>query len=100
MADVMVYSIDLAIVDQVFEFDVGADETLDFDLSTAIQVGGTAPTYAGPYVVTPRPYDPVELETRDKLMADNVTVLKVPYYETSNIYDGKTVFIAEDIDNG
>lgn len=100
MADVMVFDIDLAVIDQVFEFDVGTDEAIDFDLATAIQIGGGAPTYAGPYTVTPRPHDSVELETRDKLMADNVVVLKVPYYETSNIYDGKTVYIAEDINNG
>ena len=101
MADVMVYDIDLAVIDQVFDFDVGTDETIDFDLATSIQIGGGgAPTYGGPYTVTPRPFNPVELETRDKLMADNVVVLKVPYYETSNIYDGKTVFIAEDVNNG
>ena len=96
MADVMVYDIDLAVIDQVFDFDVGTDETIDFDLATAIEIGGGAPTYAGPYTVTPRPFDPVELETRDKLMADNVVVLKVPYYETSNLFDGKTAYIAED----
>lgn len=56
--------------------------------------------YEGDYTVTPRPFDSVILETRDKTMTDDVTVLKVPYYETSNIYDGKTVYIAEDINNG
>lgn len=56
--------------------------------------------YEGAYEVTPRAHDPVILSTRSKTMTDDVTVLKVPYYETSNIYDGKTVFIAEDIYNG
>ena len=100
MADVMVYELDLAVTDQVFDFRVSAsDESYTFDLATAIQVG-SAPQYEGPYVVTPLAHNPVILATKDKLMADDVTVLKVPYYETSNIYGGNTVFIAEDINNG
>ncbi len=52
--------------------------------------------YAGPYEVTPRAYVDQVLETDGLLMTDDVTVFKVPYYETSNIFDGLTVFIAED----
>lgn len=55
-----------------------------------------AETYAGPYEVTPKAWDEQVLLTDGKLMTDDVTVFKVPYYETSNIYDGLTVFIAED----
>ena len=53
--------------------------------------------YGGPYEVTPKAGEAQVLETEGKLMADDVTVFKVPYYETSNIFDGLTVFIAEDI---
>lgn len=53
--------------------------------------------YDGSYEVTPKAYTEQTLETRGKLMTGDVTVFKVPYYETSNIFDGKTVFIAEDI---
>ena len=52
--------------------------------------------YGGPYEVTPRLYAQV-LATNGKLMTDDVTVFKIPYYETSNVFDGLTVFIAEDI---
>ena len=52
--------------------------------------------YGGPYEVTPKAWEEQVLETEGKLMADDVTVFKVPYYETSNIFDGLTVFIAED----
>lgn len=52
--------------------------------------------YDGPYEVTPKAWEAQTLATKDKLMADDVTVFKVPYYETSNIFDGLTVFIAED----
>lgn len=67
-------------------------------LSVPMYVGGDI--YRGSYEVTPLAYLDQTLETRNKFLEDDVTVLKVPYYETSNIYDGKTVFIAEDINNG
>ena len=53
---------------------------------------GNAEIYDGEYIVTPIPYDSQTLETKDKLMADDVTVLAIPYYETSNI-SGITVYI-------
>lgn len=56
----------------------------------------TGDPYEGPYEVTPKAHDPVILETREKVMNDNVTVLKVPYFETSNLFDGKTAYIAEE----
>lgn len=53
---------------------------------------GNIETYDGEYVVTPVPHDSQTLETKDKLMADDVTVLAIPYYETSNV-SGITVYI-------
>lgn len=57
----------------------------------------SADEYEGEYTVTPKAHEEQTLETKDKLMAENVTVVKIPYYETSNVFDGLTVFIAEDI---
>lgn len=57
----------------------------------------SAPEYDGEYEVTPKAWLDQTLETEGKLMTGDVTVFKVPYYETSNVFDGKTVFIAEDI---
>lgn len=57
-------------------------------------------TYEGEYVVVPKAYDEQVLETAHKLLLEDVTVTKVPYYETSNLFDGKTAYIAEDINNG
>ena len=48
--------------------------------------------YQGAYEVTPRPFASTVLQTQNKVMTDNVTVLEIPYYETSNIH-GKTVII-------
>lgn len=52
--------------------------------------------YEGEYNVIPKAHENVVLETKDKLMDDDVTVLKVPYYETSNL-TGETVYIASEV---
>lgn len=55
--------------------------------------------YDGAYVVVPMVDTEQTLLTADKVMADDVTVRAIPYYETSNEY-GKTVYIGEDYLNG
>lgn len=49
--------------------------------------------YPGPYIITPLAWQDQILETKDKTMTDDVTVLEVPYTEVSNIH-GTTVSIA------
>lgn len=56
----------------------------------------SAETYEGEYVVTPKAYEEQVLETANKLMLDNVSVLRVPYFETSNT-SGTTVYIANEV---
>lgn len=53
--------------------------------------------YGGPYEVTPKAWEEQVLETEGKLMSDDVTVFRVPYYETINLFDGKTAYIAEEV---
>lgn len=53
--------------------------------------------YGGPYEVTPKAWEEQILQTDGKLMSDDVTVFRVPYYETSNLFDGKTAYIAEEV---
>ena len=43
-----------------------------------------------------RAFEPVVLPTKNKLLADDVTVTKVPYYEVSN-ETGTTVYIASEV---
>lgn len=50
--------------------------------------------YSGAYEVTPMADTEQVLATRNKHMTDDVTVHKVPYYETTNDH-GTTVYIAE-----
>ena len=52
--------------------------------------------YDGAYLVVPKAHEEQVLETAQKLLLEDVTVTKVPYYETSNLFDGKTAYIAED----
>ena len=54
--------------------------------------GGSAEPYSGDYVVTPAPFAEQTLATKNKLMANDVTVNAIPYYETSNI-SGITIYI-------
>lgn len=48
--------------------------------------------YTGEYTVTPD-ITPVVLPTRDKLMAEDVTVHKIPLWEIGNPQGGKTILI-------
>ena len=52
--------------------------------------------FAGPYEVTPSTADDIILETKKKTMLDDVTVFKIPYYETSN-ESGLTVYIGNEV---
>ena len=54
--------------------------------------GSVIPVYTGAYDVTPDPDVMQTLLTAGKQMTENVTVQKIPYYETSNI-SGTTVYI-------
>lgn len=53
--------------------------------------------YTGDYQVIPKADEDQILPTKDKRMTDDVTVLRVPYYETSNVY-GNTVYIASEVE--
>lgn len=53
--------------------------------------------YEGAYEVIPKT-TPQTLETKDKILRDNVTVFAIPYAEVSNPSDGKTAIIGEKID--
>ena len=57
-------------------------------------VGGEK--YLGPYEVVPSTTDNIILETKKKTMTDDVTVFKIPYYETSN-ESGYTVYIGSEV---
>lgn len=75
-------------------FLIGSDNIpLSISLSAPIQkINGDV--YQGEYEVTPLANNTVVLETKNKTMLDDVTVLKIPRFSTSNEY-GTTFYIAE-----
>lgn len=52
-------------------------------------------SYTGEYEIVPNAFKPQTLLTANKVLAQNVVIQKVPYYETSNAQNGVTVYIAE-----
>lgn len=61
---------------------------------------GDIPVYDGAYSVTPKVYEETTLETKQKLMKNNVTVARIPQYQVSNDADGVTLIIGEEYYNG
>lgn len=76
-------------------FSIQSPHAIRFGLDTAIVIGGGQP-YTGEYTVTPRAHNETVLPTKRKQMLDDVTVLRVPYYETSN-ESGVTAYIAQEV---
>jgi len=64
-------------------------------ISASVKSGGGTKyqEYDGDYDVTPMIDTSTTLETKDKIMTDNVTVKKIPVYEMTNTSGGKTVII-------
>lgn len=52
--------------------------------------------YYGDYEVTPKVTSQT-LQTKDKLMSDDVVVKEIPFFETSNNAGGNTIYIGKEI---
>lgn len=66
----------------------------DGEVGTVTEViGGEFPRYEGNYVVTPT-MSQQKLETKNRVLSDDITVKKIPLYETTNLSGGTTVYIA------
>lgn len=59
--------------------------------------GYRPPTYEGEYVITPSTTEKQTLKTAQTFLENDVTVLKIPYYEVSNNTDGTTVYIGNEV---
>lgn len=53
--------------------------------------------YMGDYEITPK-VDAQTMPTAQKYMTDDVRIKSIPFYETSNESDGKTVFIGTEVE--
>lgn len=52
--------------------------------------------YEGAYAVHSAAHEVQELPTANKHLVKNITVEKIPYYETSNLSDGITIYIGDE----
>lgn len=63
-----------------------------------VNVGGMMPDhYEGEYEVTPK-VNSQTLETKEKYLVEDVKIKEIPYFDTSNISGGTTVYIGSDIE--
>lgn len=58
-----------------------------------IRDGSSLEPYTGDYTVTPMVEVEQTLETNGLRMTDDITVLKIPYFETTNLSGGYTAII-------
>lgn len=56
-----------------------------------------AEPYVGEYTITPSIHSQT-LPTAQKYMTSDVTVKEIPYFETSNDYNGETVYIGSEVE--
>ena len=68
--------------------------TLHGTLSARTIIG--AELYEGAYTVHSAAHEAQELPTANKQLTKNITVEKIPYYETSNMSDGITIYIGDE----
>lgn len=79
----------------VLDGEMALNTLIDGEMDKVFYVDTQRQVYPGPYVVTPLVNNDVLLETEGLYMEDDVTVLKVPYLETSNPAGGNTAYIGE-----
>ena len=53
--------------------------------------------YTGDYKVVPQAFNEQVLPTAHKVLAEDVVISKVPYWETSNVSNGTTAYIAKEV---
>ena len=84
--------------DEILPLKVNAEETIIPLHVRNVEVvhTGIPPAYTGPYDVTPASYLDQTLETKDKLMGDNVRVQKIPSFLVSNPQGGNTFIVGEE----
>jgi len=83
--------VQLAVNESKEYYDLSTSETINVSINDI-------PDYEGSYVVVPEIRSQT-LQTKDKKMTDDVLVREIPYYETSNIQNGITVFIADNLND-
>ena len=60
--------------------------------------GNAVPTYKGQYQITPLAFEETTLKTKGKKLTEDVVIKEIPYFETTNLSGGYTVYIAGQIE--
>lgn len=77
---------------------IGGKAPIRLTVGQAVVVpsGDAGPVYDGSYVVIPK-VEAQTLPTKDKRMADDVSIKGIPIYDVSNNAGGTTVYIGSEI---
>ena len=70
--------------------------TITYGIGTGLNIQ----QYEGEYDIIPKAFEDEILNTKNKRLSKDITVKEIPYYETSNVSGGLTVYIAGHIDFG
>ena len=73
-------------------FELTQKTALSVAFDVTIRGGSGGEPYDGPYTVTPD-FETQELDTKDKILKDNVTVDPIAVARVENPSGGKTIFI-------
>lgn len=69
-------------------------ESIQVDVG-APHSGTDFPVYKGPTVIEPEAYNMQILETQRKAVKENIIVLPIPYFATTNPAGGTTIYIGD-----
>ena len=90
-------NVELSIDNQEIKIEIGKVTQIG-KLSISVEGGGGyAPVYKGEYEVIPKTDESTILQTKGMQLTKNVTVTKIPYWETTNPQGGETVYIGGDL---
>lgn len=73
-----------------------SNEEVIVENDEVINIGIDAESYKGKYTIIPLAFQEQKLETKNKVLKENVIVKEVPYYETSN-KQGTTIYIGSEV---
>ncbi len=86
---------DVTVEDNSYNVEITDDPSVATDVDVAI-LHPYESDYEGEYTVTPKVQQSTVLPTTGKTLADDVTVLEIPYYETTGEH-GTTIYIADEV---
>lgn len=108
----MIFSVNFVEIDEIITMGIyendcplemlfsGDEEILNFEFSEVHEITilpDDIESYEGSYSVTPQVEQQI-LDTELKYMKDDLTVKAIPYYATSNLSGGETIYIGSEVD--